>query len=628
MSPDSSRPRRRVRLAVAAGALGLVTAVTALASVAPATAAPGSGSPSPVAPGSSLSVVLAKGTVLTLPAHDGLRDRATAQVRSGSPGRVTVDAVRGRTTVHLATAVPLEASSTDWSRAVTIPVAKLSRGTWRIRAERTTDHAVSARSRTFAVGSGAAVHVAVRPAERTLYPYRDGLLDTAAITVVAKDETGAVVPVTGSIRIDAGRAHVTRSLGRAGAAVLPITSLPLGPAVVHATVTGPTGPKAVRTTTITLAPTGVGRLAVTRSSGTVEPVVDGRLDSVVLTTTGTASAGSPARVSGTLTVAKGRTVAARWSVRDGRKRSFTWNGRVGGRIVPGTYRATLTLKGPQGAARTTSTTLRVSTSHLPYTVRNLITVAAGNQQGLAIRDGHFVVGYDIGNGQTRLDVYDRTGTRTASLGPLPIPHMAELAYSATTGMLYAATGGATTSSKVVVIDPLDPQWTAQPQTDPSAAIRATYDYSSTLGDNAMVAVDDAAGRLLVFSGATGHYAVSTVALTDGPVPAGTIISTTPIAITGVPQGIDLVGGQLWIYTSIPGRRINHIEKYDPTTDALLPAAATPSADLYWGGEGEGMATVADSAAGEGLPAGVYLGAHDPNRSKPNHIGVLVPVTAR
>ena len=36
---------------------------------------------------------------------------------------------------------------------------------------------------------------------------------------------------------------------------------------------------------------------------------------------------------------------------------------------------------------------------------------------------------------------------------------------------------------------LDPEWTAQPQTNPTQAIRATYDYSSTLGNNAMVAVD-------------------------------------------------------------------------------------------------------------------------------------------
>src|SRR5207237_137334 len=109
------------------------------------------------------------------------------------------------------------------------------------------------------------------------------------------------------------------------------------------------------------------------------------------------------------------------------------------------------------------------------------TVAAGNQQGLAVRNNMFYVGYDIGNDQSRIDVYDGSGQLMSSLGPLSIPHVAELGYSTTTQMLYAATGGDRTPTKVFVLDPLDPQWTAQPQTDPAAAIRATYDYSATLG---------------------------------------------------------------------------------------------------------------------------------------------------
>lgn len=592
--------------------------------------------PRPV--GTALAIDLVKGTVLTLPAKDGLRDRFSVHVLSGKPGLVDVDAVRGTTTVRLATHVALLATSAGWNGAVTVSDAKLAAGTWRLHAQRATDHTVQTRSGTFAVGTGHAVHVAVRPAVRVLYPYRDKVLDSAAITVAVQDETGGVIPVRGTVRIDAGRKHVTRTLAKSGTATLPITSLPLGAATVTATVTGPAGTKAVRRTGITLAPTGVGTLRIARSSDTVQPVVDGLLDSVVLTTTGTASAGSPAKVSGTLTVSKGTIVAARYPVPNGTQHAFTWDGRVNGVVVSGTYVVTLALKGPQGLVKTLTKKLVVTKAHLPYAVRDMFTVAAGNQQGLAVRNGTFSIGYDIGNDQSRIDMVDSSGRLVGSLGPLPIPHVAELAFSTTTGMLYAATGGASTPTKVFVLDPLDPQWTMEQPTDPSAVIREAYDFSGQLGNNAMVAVDDVNSRLLVFSGSTGSFSVSSVTLTATPVtdstgaqvlnddgspktiPAGTITATVPVAITGMPQGMDLVGQQLWIYTSL--KKVNHIAKYDLSASTLLTASAADAAgDLYWAGEGEGMATVAATDTGDGLPAWIYVGAHSTNR-----IGELVPVT--
>ena len=634
-----------------AGAIGVVTAAGALLAASPATAAPAvpSASPSPTATtpvphpvGEALAFALPKGTVLTLPAKDGLRDSTEVDVVSGKPGLVDVVAVRGKTTVKLATHATLQSTSTGWTRSVTVKVAGLTAGTWRLRATRSSDPTVKTTSGTFAVGSGAAVHVAVRPAVRTLYPFKDGTLDSVAVTIVAKDETGAPVPARGTVRIDAGKKHITRTLSKAGAATLPITSLPVGAAIVKATVTGASGAKAVRTTGLTLAPTGVGTSRIARSSDTVQPVVDGLLDSVVLTTTGTASAGSTAKVSGTLTVsrtvAKVTTVAATFPVPDGGKHAFTWDGRVKGVVVPGTYTVALALKGPQGLVKTKTTTLVVTKAHLAYAVRDMFTVAAGNQQGLAVRHGMFYVGYDIGNDQSRIDMYDGGGMLVGSLGPLSIPHVAELAYSTTTDQLYAATGGANTATKVFVLDPTSPQWTMDHPDDPASVITHTYDFSTQLGDNAMVSVDDVNKRLLVFSGATGNYSVSAATLTDTPVldgsgnpvmeadgttpqvtPAGTITSTVPVAITGTPQGMDLVGQQLWIYTSVG--KLNHVAKYDLTSSGLFTAAASTSADLYWNGEGEGMATVQADDTNDGLPAWIYVGAHSANR-----IGELVPVT--
>lgn len=612
----------------------------------PATAAPVA-SPTPTATptkpvtGTALVVDLAKGVVLSLPAKDGVRDRTTVTVRSGAPGLFDVDALHGATTVHLGTRYALNGTSSGYSRRFSVPVTHLKAGTWRIRVQRSTDATVQARSGTFAVGSGAPKYVLITPNARTLYPYKDGSLDTAAVTVVAKDETRSVVPVTGSIRIDAGKHHVTRPLSAKGVARLPITALPIGAATMTTTVKNAAG-TAVRHTALTLAPTAVGSLRIARSSDTVQPVVDGLLDSVVLTTTGAASGGSTAKVSGTLTVSKGRTVAKTFEVVDGKQRAFTWDGRVNGVVVPGTWTVTLSLKGPQGLVRTKTKTLVVTKAHLPYAVRDMFTVAAGNQQGLAVRNGFFYVGYDIGNGLSEIQRYDGTGLHTGTLGPLPIEHVAELAYSTTTDLLYAANGGAKTLTKVFAIDPVwDPD---SPPADPATSIKQTFDLSA-LGVNGMVAVDDANKRLLVFSStaASSGYEVSSVTLTDTPIlnadgtpalnddgtartiPAGTVTATVPVSITGVPQGIDLVGQQLWIYTSVG--KVNHVAKYDLGSSALLSASsASTAADLYWAGEGEGMATVAATDTNDGLPAWIYVGAHDAVKGGPNHLGELVPVT--
>jgi hypothetical protein len=657
--PDHLRSRRRrLRTALVAGALGCAVLAGSLVGTAPATASPvtptaspapkpkptstptPTSTPKPVV-GNALAVDVPVGVLLTLPAKDGVRDRTTVRIRSGKGGLVDLDAVKGTTTVKLAAHVALRSTKAGWSRTVTVPDAHLTPGKWRIRAERSTDYTVQAKSGSFTVGSGAPKFVLITPGARTLYPWKDGVLDTEIVTIAAKDETRTLVPITGTVRIDAGRQHVTRTLSAAGTARLPITALPLGPATMTTTVASGAG-KAVRRTPLTLAPTAVGTLRIARSSDTVQPVVDGLLDSVVLTTTGAASAGSPAKVSGTLTVSKGKTVARTFAVKDGTQRAFTWDGRVNGVVVPGTWTVTLALKGPQGLVRTKTKTLLVTKAHLPYAVRSMFTIAAGNQQGLAVRNGFFYVGYDIGNGQSQIERYDGTGTAAGTLGPLPIEHVAELAYSTTTDLVYAANGGSKTLTKVYAIDPVwDPN---APPADPSTSIEQTFDLSA-LGYNGMVAVDDANKRLLVFSSTTASsgYQVSSVTLTDTPVlnpdgtqatnddgspkvvPAGTVTSTVPIAIDGVPQGMDLVGQQLWIYTSL--KKVNHVAKYDLSASTLLTtSSASGSADLYWGGEGEGMAAVAATDTNDGLPAWIYLGAHNPDRTAPNFLGELVPVT--
>jgi hypothetical protein len=604
--------------------MSVATLTGALVVGSPATAAP-TPAPSPTATSTpaprpinlALAVDLLPGTVLTLPAKDGLRDRATLRVLSGRSGLVDVDAIRGTKTVRLASRVALRSTKQGWVRTVAVRADRLKAGSWRIHVRRSAMHGVWAWSASpLRVGTGSPVHVGVRPAARTLYPYKDGVLDSALLTVTAKDETGALVPVTGTLRVDSGKKHVTRKLTRTGTSTLPVTTLPLGAATATATVTGPSGTKAVRRTALTLAPTGVGTARVVRSADTVQPVIDGFLDSVVLTTTGAASAGSTAKVSGTLAVTKGRTVAATFPVPDGAPHAFLWDGRLAGKVVPGVYTVTLTLKGPQGLPTTRTKTVLVSSQHLPYRVQDLFAVSAGNQQGLAVHDGTFYVGYDNGDGTSRIDLYSSSGAVLGSW-PLSIGHAAELSYSTTTNLLYAANGGPTSATTVWSIDPA------------TGTIRDTFDLSA-LGPNGMVAVDDVDQQLLVFTGtaATG-YTVSRVGMqlgsstdtTTGVVTSSPVVlGSTAVAITGTPQGIELVGTQLWIYTSL--KKVNHIAKYELSTTSPATGSGS-SSDLMYAGEGEGLAyqaVVDPQSTGTGLPGWMYVGAHSTNR-----IGLLLAV---
>ncbi|WP_375388168.1 hypothetical protein [uncultured Amnibacterium sp.] len=592
---------------VAGGGGAQAAPATPTPSPSPTATATATAAPRPV--GAALAVDVTGSAALTLPAGDGLRDATKVRIRSGEGGAVDLIATRGKKSVHLADAVRLAKAGASWQRTVRVTIPQLSAGTWSLRARRSDDRAVAAKAPTpLTVGSGKPVHVAIRPVARTLYPWQDGVLDRADVTVVATDETGTAVPVQGSVRIDAAKRHVAKPVGATGLARLSVVGLPLGTAAVTAKVTGPAGKAVTRRSTLVLAPTGVGSITLTRSSDTLQPVKDGFLDTETLTVGGAASAGSPAKVSGTLTISLGKQVVAQWAVPDGSPRAVSWDGRTLGAIVPGSYTATLTLRGPEGLPTARSRTILVTKDHLPYTVQDLFSAAAGNQQGLAVHDGTFYVGYDNGDGTSRIETFGSNGQPIATLGPIAIGHAAELAFSTVSGLLYAANGGAANPTQVWAIKP---DWDAATLADPGSAIVESIDLSS-LGNNGMIAVDDAHSQLLVFSGTAPSYTVTAVSLWPASDGSGHLIGTPmPIAITGVPQGIEIVDGQLWVYTSLKGR--NHLEKYDLAGTTLTSTGL--SADLMMSGEGEGSAT----GTWNNQPA-FFIGAHDSNR-----VGMLVPV---
>jgi DNA-binding beta-propeller fold protein YncE len=232
----------------------------------------------------------------------------------------------------------------------------------------------------------------------------------------------------------------------------------------------------------------------------------------------------------------------------------------------------------------------VSSEHLPYRVRTLFALApfTGNQQGLAEHAGTVYVAADLGADGTRIDLRSRaSGALIRSIGPLRLGHAAEISVGSD-GLLYVVNGGPATDTKVFVIDP------------DSGRLLRTLDVSR-LGVSGLLATDPGADRLLVYSETADGYRVTPVDLqgrTVGP--------AVPLPDEGVPQGLEIVHGELWLYTSPPTG--NRITRFDPATGRLLGTI-----ELAMSGEGEGLAVGA--ASGE-----VLVGAHGPSR-----VGILEAV---
>lgn len=561
------------------------------------------------APRSGLSVALPDSPVLTLPTGDGFRDSLPAIVVARSAGRIDLLAVASDTSVVVARRVRLLRSGSTYSARIRVPVRPLRRGTWTIRVRRSDAHAVGATAPTpLRVGSGAVTSVVVVPGTRTLYPYRDGYRDALTASVRALDETGTVLPAVGDLRLSSGGRSTIAEV-RGPATRLSSAGLAPGRATLRASMTGPSGiARRSGPIRITLKPTGITAVALVTSAAVVEPVVDDRADTVAITVSGTTTIGKPVTIAGSITITGSGGTAKRWTFASPGRRTVVWDGRVAGRIVPGTYTVAVSMRGPEGTARTRSTTIAVSADHLPYRMRTLFSLPSGNQQGLAVHGGTYYIATDLGNGTARIGEYDEHGVAIGSIGPLPIGHAAELAYSSVTDRLYAANGGFTDPTSVYVIDPA------------TGTMGAPLDLKA-LGPNGMVASDDANSRLVVFAGQSATYTVSFVDPATGSVTA-----TLPVSIEGLPQGLEVVGRELWVYSSLPsGNRITRFTIGGTVADPQVTPVAGDAGVIALAalGEGEGMALapgagVSPSADAPADPAHpwsgvVVLGAHHPNR---------------
>jgi hypothetical protein len=444
------------------------------------------------------------------------------------------------------------------------------------------------------VGSGVAQHVVLVPAGTTAYPKSTGAAARVAATASGTDETGARVPVSGEIRITAGRTVRTVTVRRADPAVgtVSVAGLPEGSATLVARISGPAG--GVRSSAghlLRLAPLVIRRTTITSSWPTVQPIIDDQLDTVTLSARGWASSGAGTPVSGSITVTHGGVTVRSWPLRSTATTKAVWDGRSRGRVVPGDYVVTVRERGPDGPISTARTTVTVSGVHLPYRIRVIARLHGGNQQGLGIGSvggaTRVFAAVDVGGGRSRIDEYGLDGGFVRSSPPLPLGHGAEIAVGGD-GLLAVANGGPSADTTIAMVDPAT--WTVQ----------RTIDVSQ-LGPNGMVAAEPGGG-FVVFAGTSGAYTLT-------PMSADGLLGTSvPVQDAGLPQGLEVVHGQVWLFSSLTVG--NRITKLDPGTGQVIDTI-----ELAMPGEGEGEAI--DPATGL-----VYVGCHGPNR-----FGVLEPVPA-
>ena len=534
-------------------------------------------------------------TVLVLPAADGFHDSTSVRVMAGKGWAVDVVAVRGTRTVTIRKRVALKPVRPGFYAAdVRVGVGLVTAGSWKVQARRSAHPSTRATAaRTLRVGSGVARSVGLRSSVTTLYPYRDGYRERAVVTVTARDETGTGLPFAGAVRaVSHGktRAIALRSSTGRATGTLSLAGLPTGIGAVTASARGPAGATHLSAPLrLTLRTTGVSTVRLRPSLAELQPVVDGRADAMTISVSSTTTTGKAYAATGTLAVVGPAGTVASWPLTTTRTTKVTWDGRVKGVIAAGDYTLRATLKGPQGTARTATASLAVTKTHLPFRVRTLyeLPVASGNQQGLAESGNTVYVTADLGGGTTRIDLLDReTGTLIRSIGPLPLGHGAEVSVGSN-GLLYVANGGGATLTKVFAVDPA------------AGRIVKTFDLAS-LGTSGLVAFDAANERLLVFTGKPGAYRVTPVDL------AGAIGTSVPLKDQGVPQGLEVVGAELWLYTTVESG--SRISRFDPATGALLGII-----ELALTGEAEGLAY--DASRDE-----VLVGAHSPSR-----VGILEPV---
>ncbi|WP_346938206.1 hypothetical protein [uncultured Clostridium sp.] len=157
-----------------------------------------------------------------------------------------------------------------------------------------------------------------------------------------------------------------------------------------------------------------------------------------------------------------------------------------------------------------------------------------NMQGVTFYNGFYYIGFDIGTGNGRISKYASDGKKIDDSGILAIGHCAELSFRIFNEHIYVANGGGTNPTHIYEVS------------YNTKTIVKDYDFS-TLGTSALVAIDNLSDKMLVHTSTSGD--IGNHVFTFVEFDTGNVISTFNIPNQGVPQGLEIIDGYIYLYTN-------------------------------------------------------------------------------
>jgi hypothetical protein len=283
---------------------------------------------------------------VTLPLTDGYQDSASINfvTTSGATASITIlNDLGNDTTISIPSVTPTVKTSATYGATVEVTPEGLAAGTYTIRVTQDGDVA----DQEMVIGSGVLSTITISKSSNSVYPYADGYLDSATITVVGKDSLGNEIPVIGTVTLN--KVSVSLTLTK-NTATWNWAKIPKGTREIAASGVGPVnGTAKTAKTTIVIGKSVATKATITTNSSTVYPVKDSYLDSVSITYGLNTNTGKTVPGSGTIWVYKGSKKITGWTftktnLNSAKKGSVSWNGRVSGKVKPGKYKVVVTFK--------------------------------------------------------------------------------------------------------------------------------------------------------------------------------------------------------------------------------------------------------------------------------------------
>jgi hypothetical protein len=281
-----------------------------------------------------LAVTSSAGT-LTLPSGDNYHDASSVTISSPNAHDVSVVITHNGDLTETVSAQTTLASQLDGTFSAVVPVSddQLAAGSYFITVTALDNTAFTA-STPLVIGSGQVTALTLTTTNgTTFFPYADGYKDAVTGTVSAVDETNTPVSFTGTVSSGTATTAVASTDASAATFSLSLVGQPLGSQSLVATVGTVTSPGIQ----LALQATQLASVSVSSHYSTVYPVSDGFRDSTVITTNVASTLPDATAITGSLKATlKGKTVAT-WALTSSGPTTITWNGRIHGKIKPGTY---------------------------------------------------------------------------------------------------------------------------------------------------------------------------------------------------------------------------------------------------------------------------------------------------